>query len=97
MKAIARLFGQLGKYKLLILGNVVANVFMVVFSVISIPALIPFLNILLDQQPIVSAPPAEAFSISSAEGYVNYWLSEVIASQGKRIALMYACGSIVVP
>ncbi|MAT54268.1 MAG: antibiotic ABC transporter ATP-binding protein [Saprospirales bacterium] len=96
MKAIARLFGQLGKYKLLILGNVVANVFMVVFSVISIPALIPFLNILLDQQPIVSAPPAEAFSISSAEGYVNYWLSEVIASQGKRIALMYACGSIVV-
>lgn len=96
MKAIARLFGQLGKYKLLILGNVVANVCMVVFSVISIPALIPFLNILLDQQPIVAAPPAEAFSISSAEGYVNYWLSEVIASQGKRIALMYACGSIVV-
>ncbi|GAB4246951.1 MAG: ABC transporter ATP-binding protein [Saprospiraceae bacterium] len=96
MKAIARLFGQLGKYKLLILGNVVANVFMVVFSVISIPALIPFLNILLDQQPIVSTPPTEAFSISSAEGYVNYWLSEVIASQGKRIALMYACGSIVV-
>jgi len=96
MKAITRLFGQLGKYKLLILGNVVANVCMVVFSVISIPALIPFLNILLDQQPIVAAPPAEAFSISSAEGYVNYWLSEVIASQGKRIALMYACGSIVV-
>lgn len=96
MNAIARLFVRLKNYKLLIFGNVVANIFMVLFSVISIPALIPFLNILLDQQPIVSAPPAASFSISNAEGFVNFWLSEIISSNGKRVALMYACGSIVV-
>lgn len=95
MKAIARLFGRLKNYKLLILGNVLANVFMVVFSVVSIPALIPFLNILLDQQPIVANPPLESFSISNVEEYVNFWMSEIISSHGKRVALMYACGSVV--
>lgn len=96
MNAIAKLFARLKNYKLLILGNVVANIFMVVFSVISIPALIPFLNILLDQQPIVTEPPPGSLTMSNVEGYVNFWLSEIISTHGKRIALMYACGSIVV-
>ena len=96
MRAIGRIFEQLGKYKLLLLGNVAANVLMVLFSVISIPALIPFLNILLDQQPVVDASPNVPLSISSIDQYVNFWLSEVISSHGKRVALMYACGSIVI-
>lgn len=95
MKGLNRLFRWLSKYKLLLLGNVLANVMMVIFSVISIPALIPFLNILLDQQPIIDKPPAQALSLGNVDEYINYWLSEVITHHGKRVALMYACGSIV--
>ena len=96
MRPFYRLLSHLNKYKLLLTGNIVSNVLMVLFSVVSIPAIIPFLNILLDQQPLVSEAPSAALSTSNFTEYVNYWLSEIIAEQGKRRALMYACGAIVV-
>jgi ABC-type multidrug transport system fused ATPase/permease subunit len=96
MQPFFRLLSHLKNYKLLLAGNIVSNVLMVLFSVVSIPAIIPFLNILLDQQPLVPEAPSSALSTSNFTEYVNYWLSEVIAEQGKRRALMYACGAIVV-
>jgi len=69
---------------------------MVAFSVISIPALIPFLNILFDQQPLVTELPQDASGIEAAEQYVNYYLSQIIIEQGKARALAFMCGAIVV-
>ncbi|MFQ5448185.1 MAG: ABC transporter transmembrane domain-containing protein, partial [Saprospiraceae bacterium] len=96
MQPFFRLLSRLKNYKLLLAGNIASNVLMVLFSVVSIPAIIPFLNILLDQQPLVPEAPSSALSTSNFTEYVNFWLSEIIAEHGKRRALMYACGAIVV-
>ncbi len=80
----------------MIVGNVTSNVLMVVFSIVSIPAIIPFLNILLDQQPLVNELPEGGMTSKNISGYVNYYLSQVIRENGKQTALFYALLGIVV-
>lgn len=96
MKSLRRLFKYLKKYKPLIFGNVLSNVLMVVFSVVSIPAIIPFLNILLDQQPLVSEAPAEGLNFQNIEAHVNYFFSQIIAEKGKQSALFFALLAVVI-
>lgn len=95
MKSLLQLATHLKKYRWHLLSNAVCNVLMVVFSVISIPAIIPFLNILLGQQPIVTLAPSEALTWNNIPQYVNFWLSTIIVEKGQRTALMVACGFIV--
>ena len=95
MQPLRRLFSYLKNYKPLIAGNLLCNVLMVVFSVVSIPAIIPFLNILLDQQPTVTEAPAEALNFQNVEAHVNYFFSEMIAEQGKQTALFFALLTVV--
>ena len=79
----------------LILG-VVFNVLSVVFSVISIPAIIPFLRILFGQKREVSAPPPEwAWEVESILANINYEITVMVAERGESTALLYICGGIV--
>ncbi len=95
MKSLIKLALHLKNYKWNLLLNGICNVLMVVFSVISIPAIIPFLNILLGQQPILQEAPSNRLNLDNINEYVNYWLSNVILEHGNRTALMVACGFIV--
>ncbi len=76
-------------------GNVASNLLMVLFSVASLPAIIPFLNILLDQQPVVTEAPAEALNLQNFTQHANYFLSQLILEKGKRTALLYALALVV--
>jgi len=96
MQSFFRLVAYIRNYKGNVVGNVLSNILMVAFSVISIPALIPFLNILFDQQPLVTELPQDTSGIEAAEQYVNYYLSQIIIEQGKARALAFMCGAIVV-
>ncbi len=96
MQSFFRLLSHLKNYKALIVGNIASNLLMVVFSVVSIPAIIPFLNILLDQQPIVTVAPAGALSTANFTEYVNYFLSQVILEKGKHRALLYALVLVII-
>ncbi len=89
------MISHLKNYKPLLVGNLVCNLLMVVFSVVSIPAIIPFLNILLDQQPMVTSAP-DSFTMGNFKEHVNYFLSQIIAENGKRTALAYALGLVLV-
>lgn len=95
MQPFLRLLSHLRNYKPLLVGNILCNLLMVAFSVVSIPAIIPFLNILLDQQPLVTAVP-DTFTLDNAKEHVNFYLSQIIAEKGKRTALAYALGLILV-
>jgi len=53
MRRLFRLLSHLKKYRWLVVAHITSNILVVVFSVVSIPALIPFMSILLDQQPLV--------------------------------------------
>ncbi len=94
MRRLFRLLGHLKKYRWLVLAHVTSNILVVVFSVVSIPALIPFMNILLDQQPLVLQPPPLALNTTNFIEWFNYYLSQVILLHGKERALLYLCAGL---
>ena len=77
MQSLKYISSYLKKYKALIAGNVISNILMVIFSIISIPAIIPFLNILLDQQPKVDIRPDGSLSSQNISDYVNFYFSQI--------------------
>ncbi len=72
---------------------------MVAFSVISIPALKPFLELLLGQEQIVRQPPTTPLSITNIKSLTEhfyYQLSQIIIQNGKEHALILLCVAIVI-
>lgn len=96
MNNLFHLLSHIKNYKPLVFGNILSNILMVFFSIVSIPAIIPFLNILLGQQPLVENPPTEPLSVSNFAEYFNYELSQIIIEYGEQRALLYTCLFIVV-
>lgn len=96
MKRLRRLIGYLKNYKTYVTLNVICNVFMVIFSVASIPVLIPFLEILLDQKSLVTEKPEFALNAERIGQFFNYHLSQIIIHEGKEKALILLCISLVV-
>lgn len=96
MQPLTSIFYYLKKYRLLIAGNISSNILMVLFSIISIPAIIPFLNILLDQQQLVAERPSASLNSQNVSEHVNYYFSQIINNQGKQTALVYALMAIVI-
>lgn len=94
MSPFLRLVSHLKNYKPLLVGNLACNLLMVAFSIISIPAIIPFLNILLDQQPMVMEAPS-SLTTGNFKDHINYFLSQIILENGKRTALAYALGLVL--
>jgi ABC-type multidrug transport system fused ATPase/permease subunit len=73
------------------------NVLTVVFSTVSITMLLPFFNILFDQQKPVDTPPAPfSFSMHSVLEQMNWQFSELIRTSGKESALVAVCIFIII-
>ena len=68
---------------------------MVLFSVASIPALAPFLQILFGLEELTTEAPVWAWNLESMKGNFYFWLSEIIRTQGYNKALIYMCGGIM--
>ncbi|MEA2105629.1 MAG: ABC transporter ATP-binding protein [Bacteroidota bacterium] len=58
------------------------------FSLFSFTMVIPFLGILFKNQPIVENPVAWEFSSDAFMHNFNYYLSQIILTQGERVALL---------
>ena len=71
--------------------NLAANLLMVLFSVVSIPALIPFLQLLLKQTDLTDAAPPLSFSVSSITANFNLWVSDIVRANGYERAMVYMC------
>ena len=89
------LYRYLRPYGRLAAAYVASNVLMVAFSVASIPALIPFLEILFQQRELVAERPVWDGSPAALLRTFNYWLSEVIRAEGYERALVYMCVLII--
>jgi subfamily B ATP-binding cassette protein MsbA len=96
MQSFLHLLSHIKNYKPHVFGNILSNILMVFFSVVSIPAIIPFLNILLGQQPLVDKAPSEPLNASNFTEYFNYEISQVIIEYGEQRALLYTCLFIVI-
>ncbi|MEM0991499.1 MAG: ABC transporter ATP-binding protein [Bacteroidota bacterium] len=96
MKSLLRLLAYVKNYKPQIAGHLISNILTVFFSVFSVPALIPFLNILFGVEAAVAERPEWQLNAASIQGNINYWFSQFIANHGKEQALIYACGFIII-
>jgi ABC-type multidrug transport system fused ATPase/permease subunit len=91
---ILRLAHYLRPYKWNIVFNVLCNILTVLFSIISIPMLIPFLQILLGIEVPPAAKPTFAWNIAALVKTFYYELGQIIVQFGKERALIYVCSGI---
>ncbi|MEL6721405.1 MAG: ABC transporter transmembrane domain-containing protein, partial [Bacteroidota bacterium] len=96
MKSLFRLLAYVKNYKPQIAGHIISNILTVFFSIFSIPALKPFLDILFGQEAIISEKPEWAWNAEAIQNSINYLFSQFIESNGKERAMVYACLLIVV-
>jgi ABC-type multidrug transport system fused ATPase/permease subunit len=87
-----RLLKYTWKYRNGLIINMVCNLMMAIFTILSIPTLIPFLNILFDR-------PQKAVSLPSGfdpGAWASYHFANYVQTQGKESGLLLTCGLIVV-
>ena len=95
MQSFWRLIGYIRNYKTNVSLNIISNILTALFTVVSIPMLIPFLEILFGREELISTRPEFAFSLDNILGILNYELSQVILIHGKSTALAYVCIAIL--
>ena len=88
MKDFRKLFTRLTPYKLKLILVGGFNVLSIVFSVFSIAMLAPFLSLIFNKIPLVLDKPEFIFSSEGLISYSQYFISQIIVSQGMISALL---------
>lgn len=91
MKKFLRILSYIKPYWTYALLNVLSNILVIVFSLVSFVMLIPFLNLLFGIEELVTTKPEFQFNAESLIGYLNYFISKTIIENGKVDALIFIC------
>lgn len=75
--------------------NVLFNILGVIFSVFSLAAVIPLLNILFQRDAGVSSPPPLSLSFDAIKDNLYYQVGEFVANYGELRALAYICVGLI--
>ncbi|MGB4840049.1 MAG: ABC transporter ATP-binding protein [Saprospiraceae bacterium] len=92
MEGLWRLLSRIKDYKRSFILSIFSNIMLSIFTVVSIPLLIPFFSILFDRIPALPVRPAG----SEINEWVKYYMSDLIVSQGKEMALFWVCVLLVI-
>jgi subfamily B ATP-binding cassette protein MsbA len=76
--------------------NIAFNILSVIFSLVSISMVIPFLDLLFKPAPVFDGKPDLAISAASIMLTIQYYLSGIITAHGKEAALLFLCCSVVI-
>lgn len=95
MKSFWRLLRYIKNYKGYVSLNILSNILMALFTAVSIPAVIPFLQILFDQAPKVYEKP-KVDSVENLVEYCKYLFTHSMDHNGKETTLIYMCVVIIV-
>ncbi len=87
MKRFIRLLRYLLPYKWFVVQNVVYNIFGAFFALFSFAMIIPFLEVLFEDQAIVSEPMAFKFSMEYFKHTLYYYMGQLMESRGESGAL----------
>ncbi len=91
-----QIFSLLRPYRRLVLLNVLSNLLMVVFNVVSIPMLIPFLQILLGKEIAPIQKPDFQWNMTALTQRFYYEMGQIVAQTGsKEQALIFVCFFLV--
>lgn len=77
-------------------GHVLANILVALFTIVSIPVLKPFFDILFDQVDAANIQRPTSYSLDQLMNIINFHLHDFVLTYGKDQALLYVCGLIVV-
>ena len=90
-KKLLRVLSYIKTYWAPALLNVVFNLLVIVFSLVSFVMLVPFLNLLFGMEELVATKPDLSLSPDSFLAYLNYYISRLIEQQGAMHALVFIC------
>lgn len=96
MSKLVKLLGYIKKYKYPVFLNIICNVLLSIFTIATIPAIIPFLQILFKQTPKIETPVALKANFSNIIEFIQWKFSDLINTLGQEKAVWLACGSIIV-
>jgi ATP-binding cassette, subfamily B, bacterial MsbA len=98
MKSFTRIFAYLGDQKKNIALYFLFNLLSIVFSLVSLTLLAPFLQLLFGKEKLVQVAPPLHFSVAGITEYLKYGLSEVIRAHdnGYVYALGLICVAVIV-
>ena len=95
MKKYAGLLKYFRAFRLNIFLYILFTLLSIVFGIVSIGMLIPFLDVLFDPEKRINTLPPLAFNASSILDTLSYYLSQVINTHGVIRALGYICIIII--
>ena len=91
MASFGRLLSRVKNYKINVGLSIVSNIMLSIFTVVSIPLIVPFFQILFDRTPpVMELPPNPKIS-----DHLDYYFSRLIESHDKETALIYVCLAIL--
>ncbi|WP_026769225.1 ABC transporter ATP-binding protein [Asinibacterium sp. OR53] len=96
MKRFSRIFFYLRNQKQNIVLYLVFNLLSVIFSLVSLAMLAPFLQMLFGKEKMLIAKPAFAFSTEGVTNSLKYFLGQLIQLNGPEYALGAICVIIIV-
>ncbi|MBK8348945.1 MAG: ABC transporter ATP-binding protein [Saprospiraceae bacterium] len=91
MKGFWRLLSRIKDYKRSFILSIASNILLSIFTVISIPLLIPFFQILFDRTQTIPQRP----SGNDINEWIKYYISDAIAVYGKETTLLWVCASLI--
>ena len=95
MKRFSRIFFYLRSQKRRIVGYLVFNVLSIIFSVVSLTMLAPFLDLLFSREAPLTVRPPFIFNSEGILNQLKYGLSYLILHYGYSRALLAICGVII--
>lgn len=96
MKRFSRILFYLRNQKRNIVLYLFFNLFSILFSLVSLAMLAPFLQLLFGKEKLVNVAPVFSFTANGLLNYFRYFLSQLIIKHGEVYALATICGIIIV-
>ena len=96
MQGLKNILQYVYRYKGLAMLNIFFNIMTALFSVFSVVMIIPLLQIIFDQVPIVSSKPVFSPNATWLLDFLKYEMSQIKTTQGAASALLFVCISVVV-
>ncbi len=91
MKKFLRILAYIKPYWVYALLNLVSNLMVILFSLVSFVMMVPFLNLLFGREELVQTRPEFSLSSEAVMEFLNYHISHLIMSEGKINALVFIC------
>lgn len=96
MKSLKKVLRYIKPYKLFAILSVLSNIFSVIFHLLSLLVLIPFLQLLFGKTEPVSEKPEFSWTSDYVSNTINYQMTPHIEANGLMGALYYLCIAVAV-